>query len=91
MEKLRVALTSAPENAYFDSTKITEVYTDASPVGVAAILTQKEPDMSLPEQNYSQLEREALAIFTDHQPLVKIFTNPAPKPSARFERWSLRL
>ena len=75
LERLRVALTSAPENAYFDSTKITEVYTDASPVGVAAVLTQKEPDdderkviafasraMSSPEQNYSQLEREALAI-----------------------------
>ena len=44
LERLRVALTSAPENAYFDSTKITEVYTDASPVGVAAVLTQKEPD-----------------------------------------------
>ena len=122
LERLRVALTSAPENAYFDSTKITEVYTDASPVGVAAVLTQKEPDgdkrkviafasraMSSPEQNYSQLEREAFAIvwacehfhlylyggrftvFTDHQTLVKIFTNPASKPSARLERWSLRL
>ena len=122
LERLRVALTSAPENAYFDSTKVTEVYTDASPVGVAAVLTQKEPDgderkviafasraMSSPEQNYSQLEREAFAIvwacehfhlylyggrftvFTDHQPLVKIFTNPASKPSAQLERWSLRL
>ena len=30
-------------------------------------------------------------VFTDHQTLVKIFTNPASKPSARLERWSLRL
>ena len=44
LERLRVALTSAPENAYFDYTKVTEVYTDASPVGVAAVLTQKESD-----------------------------------------------
>ena len=63
LERLRVALTSAPENY----TKVTGVYTDGSPVGVAAVLTQKEPDgderkviafaspaMSCPEQNYSQ-------------------------------------
>ena len=106
------ALTSAPENAYFDSTKVTEAYTDASHVGVAAVLTQKEPDgderkviifssraISSPEQNYSQPEREALAIvwacehfhlylyggrftvFTDPQPLIKILTNPASKPT----------
>ena len=119
---LRDILTNAPENAYFDSTKITEVFTDASPVGVAAVLTQKEPEseerkiiayasraLTSTEQNYSQLEREALAIiwscehfhlylyggrfsvFTDHQPLVAIFSNPASKPSAHLERWSLRL
>ena len=122
LEKLRDALTNASENAYFDSTKKTEVFTDASPVGVAAVLTQKDPDsdkrkiiayarraLSSTKQNYSQLEREALAIvwscehfhlylygakftvLTDHQPLVSIFSNPASKPSARLERWSLRL
>ncbi len=122
LEKLRDALTNASENAYFDPTKTTEVFTDASPVGVAAVLTQKKPNsderkivayasraLSITEQNYSQLEREALAIvwscehfhlylyggrfavFTDHQPLVTIFSNPASKPSARLERWSLRL
>ena len=122
LEKLRDALTNASENAYFDSTEKTEVFTDASPVGVAAVLTQKDPDsdkrkiiayasraLSSTEQNYSQLEREALAIvwscehfhlylyrtkftvFTDHQPLVSIFSNPASKPSACLERWSLRL
>ena len=63
LERLRVALTSATEY----STKLKGVNTDGSPVGVAAVLTQKEPDgderkviafasraMSLPEQNYSQ-------------------------------------
>ena len=29
--------------------------------------------------------------FTDHQPLVMIFSNPVLKPSAHLERWSLRL
>ena len=66
LEKLRDAITNASENAYFDSTKKTEVFTDASPVGVAAVLTQKDPDsdkrkiiayasraLSSTEQNYS--------------------------------------
>ena len=114
LEKLRDAILNASENAYFDSTKKTEVFTDASPVGVAAVLTQKELNsderkiiayasraLSPTEQNYSQLEREALAIvwlcehfhlylygarfdmFTDHQTLVAIFSNPVSKPSAR--------
>ncbi len=105
-----------------DPTKTTEVFTDASSVGVIAVLTQKKPNsderkivayasraLSITEQNYSQLEREALAIvwscehfhlylyggrfavFTDHQSLVTIFSNPASKPSARPERWFLRL
>ena len=38
-EELRVAL-NAPKNAYFDSTKKMEIITDASPVGIAAVLTQ---------------------------------------------------
>ena len=42
LEKLRSALNCATENAYFDSTKMTEVFTDASPVGIAAVLTQKD-------------------------------------------------
>ena len=122
LEKLRDTLTNVSENAYFDSTKTTEVFTDASPVGVSTVLIKKELNsderkiiayasqaLSLTEQKYSQLEREVLAIvwscehfhlylyeeaftvFTDHQPLVTIFSNPASKQSARLERWSLRL
>ena len=68
--KLRDALLNASENAYFDCTKKTEVFNDASPIGVAAVLTQKELNsderkiiayasraLSPTEQNYSQLER----------------------------------
>ena len=76
LEKLRDALLNASENAYFDSTKKTEAFTDASPVGVPAVLTQKELNsderkiiayasraLSPTEQNYSQLERKAHAII----------------------------
>ena len=38
LEELRVALSNAPKNAYFDSTKKTEIITDASPVGIIAVL-----------------------------------------------------
>ncbi|XP_014667395.1 PREDICTED: uncharacterized protein K02A2.6-like [Priapulus caudatus] len=58
---------------YFDPTKQSEVLVDASPVGVAAVLTQKSGDeisvisyasraLSSVEQRYSQTEREALAV-----------------------------
>ena len=30
-------------------------------------------------------------IISDHQPLVSLFNNPAPKPSARIERWLMKL
>ena len=29
--------------------------------------------------------------YTDHKPLVAIFANPTAKPSARIDRWLLRL
>ena len=32
-----------------------------------------------------------ITIFTDHKPLVHIYSNPTSKTSARLERWSLRL
>ncbi len=61
--------------AYFDKNKETELVTDASPLGLSAILTQKVPgsaerkvvayirrSLSDVERRYSQTEREALAI-----------------------------
>jgi hypothetical protein len=66
---IKESLQTASANAYFDPNKETTVYVDASPVGLAAILTQEEKTiicasraLSPVEQRYSQTEREALAI-----------------------------
>ena len=74
-DQLREALSKAPTLAYFDETKDTSIYVDASPVGIAAILTQKSRNgkhthtisyasraLTSVEQRYSQTEREALAV-----------------------------
>ena len=73
LKDLRESLTSDAVMTYFNPTKHSEVFVDASPVGVAAVLMQ--PDSSGPnivsyasraltevEKRYSQTEREALAI-----------------------------
>ena len=63
-------------NAYFDPTWKTEVTVDASPVGLAAALIQENPDnpkerrivefksrsLTSTEKNYSQFDREFLAV-----------------------------
>ena len=73
---LKDALCSDLVVAYFDPLKDTELYVDASPGGLAAILTQHVPNkpdtlrviahgsraLTPTEQRYSQTEREALAI-----------------------------
>jgi hypothetical protein len=72
-EKLKEVLVSNEVMAYFDTNLDTELLVDASPVGIAAILTQKHKNKSQViayasrslnecEQRYSQIEREALAI-----------------------------
>ena len=61
--------------AYFDKSKQTELFTDASPTGLSAILSQKTPEkedqkivayvsrsLTDVESRYSQTEKEALAI-----------------------------
>ena len=93
-----------------------ELYVDASPFGVVALLTQDNKvvnyaskALSDVEMRYSQIEREALAIvygiekfrlyllgtdflvYSDHQPLQKIFNKPRSNATARIERWLLRL
>ena len=73
--KIKRLLTSKTIMAYFDQQKETELITDASPVGLAAILFQKTPgqnnrmvvayasrSLSDVESLYSQMEKEALAI-----------------------------
>ena len=75
VNQLKEALSSAPVTAYFDPEKETEISVDASPVGLAAILSQVDPQTeerhvityasrshTATEQRYSQTEREALAV-----------------------------
>ncbi|MCG8094404.1 MAG: DDE-type integrase/transposase/recombinase [Candidatus Thiodiazotropha endolucinida] len=68
-QKLKDSLTSDTSIAYFDPSKETELWVDASPVGLGAILCQENKivayasrALSPVEQRYSQTERECLAI-----------------------------
>ena len=74
LNKLKEALAGSPTLSYFDIDKETAIFLDASPVGVAAILTQSSGDsmhtiayasraLSTVESRYSQTEREALAVI----------------------------
>ena len=121
-DTLKQVLTTETTMAYFDSMKNTELYVDASPFGLGAILTQTTPgqqdtkviayascSLTDTKSRYSQIERESLAIvygiehfhiylygheftlITDHKPLELIYQNPKSRPSARLERWCLRL
>ena len=66
---LKNRLSEACALAFFDPSLPTSIYTDASPVGVSAVLTQGDKviqygsrALTPVEQRYSQTEREALAI-----------------------------
>ena len=73
--KLKECLTEAGTMAYYQPKAETKVIVDASPVGLGAILTQRQKDgsfkpvayashaLSSTEQRYSQTEREGLAAF----------------------------
>ncbi len=119
-EELKKSLTSDQVLAYFDKNAKTKIVTDASPVGIAAVLLQSKEghdykpviyvsrSLSDVEKRYSQTEKEALGVVwgierchlylygadfeleTDHKPLEVIY-GPRSKPSARIERWMLRL
>ena len=43
------------------------------------------------EHYHLYLYDKPFTVITDHKPLVSIFRNPLAKPSARIERWCLRL
>ena len=69
LKNIKEALSRACSLAYFDPIKHTEIHTDASPVGISAVLSQNgrivqfaSRALSAVEQRYSQTEREALAI-----------------------------
>ena len=72
-DSLKQSLSNKPAVRYFDVNKQTELVVDASPVGLGAILIQRDSSRSnviaygsrsltQTEQRYSQIEREALAI-----------------------------
>ena len=118
-ERVKQKLGDAETLAYFDGNAKTQVITDASPVGLGAVLIQEQKgkrrviayasrSLSDVERRYSQTEKEALAIvwacerfhlylygisfeiLTDHKPLEVIYSSKS-RPSARIERWVLRL
>jgi hypothetical protein len=117
--KLKEALSNTDCLAHFQKDAETEIIVDASPVGLGAMLVQKQKgvkrvvsyasrSLANVERRYSQTEKEALGIVwscerfhayvygihfgivTDHKPLVFIYSERS-KPSARIERWVLRL
>ena len=74
-DKIKDALSSETVMGYFDLKKETEIIVDASPVGLGAMLIQRDPkagqgkviayasrSLTDTEKRYSQLEKEALAI-----------------------------
>ena len=104
---------------FYDKNAKTKVITDASPVGLGAVLVQEQNgnwrpvyyasrSLTAVERRYSEIEREALALVwacerfhvylhgkhfeleTDHKPLEVIYSSKS-QPSARIERWVLRL
>ncbi|XP_048249112.1 uncharacterized protein K02A2.6-like [Haliotis rufescens] len=74
LDNLKSELCKATTLSFFDPQKHTELYVDASPVGLCAVLTQPDSDgkpkviqfasrsLTPTEQRYSQTEREALAV-----------------------------
>ena len=73
-EQIKNLLTNAPVMAYFTKDAKTRLVTDASPVGLGAVLEQQQEDglyrpvyyasrkLNSVEKRYSQFEREALAV-----------------------------
>ena len=68
-ERLKEILSDKTTIAYFNPSEATEVIVDASPVGLGAVLTQKNKvvayasrALTAVESRYSQTEREALAV-----------------------------
>ena len=119
-QSLKSALANAPVLAYFDKDANTSVVTDASPVGLGAVLIHEKDGVSRAvccasrslsdvERTYSQIEKEASGVVwgferfnlylqglesfdlvTDHESLKVIYSTRS-KPTARIERWVLRL
>lgn len=118
-EELKMRIGSVSHLGYFDPNDRTLVVTDASGVGLGAVLIQfkgNQPrvicyaskSLSETEKKYPIIEKEALGIVwaierfrtylmgitfeleTDHRPLETLFS-PTSRPTARIERWILRV
>lgn len=81
---IKCALTENATTAYFDPNKKTTIYVDASPVGIAGILTQNDRaivyasrSLTSVESRYSQTEREALAVVWACE-RFNVYINGAP-------------
>lgn len=73
-DELKNRLTHASTMAYYDTEAHTQVIVDASPVGLGAVLSQRQPDgsyrpvyyaskaLTYVERRYSQTEKEPLAV-----------------------------
>lgn len=120
LNEIKSTLGKVESLGFFNPVDETLLITDASPVGVGAILAQVKDgvsraiycaskSLSLHEKKYCQTEKECYAIvwamekfymylyghrftlITDCKPLQYLFNRAQSKPSARIERWILRL
>lgn len=118
-DSLKRQIGSVEHLGYYDPKDDTLLVTDASGVGLGAVLVQIKSNkarvisyasrsLSETERRYPPIEKEALAIVwgverfkiyllgisftleTDHRPLEVLFTTKS-RPTARIERWMLRL
>lgn len=118
-EQLKQQIGSHDHLGYYDPNDRTLLVTDASGVGLGAVLIQFKENrprvigyasksLSEAEKKYPPIEKEALGLVwgverfkiyllgisfeleTDHKPLETLFTATS-RPTARIERWMLRL
>lgn len=66
-KRLKEAITSHPVLTLYDSAKFHEVHTDASVVGIAGVLLQREEDGVKPVFYYSRLTSDAESRYSSHE------------------------
>jgi len=102
VSKLKEALASAPVTAYFDPEKDPQTeerhvitYASCSLTTTEQWYSQTEREAPAVvwacEHSHLYIFGKPITVYTDHKPLVAIFSNPSSKPPARIERWTLRI